>query len=91
MEKKLPKLTKAQSHFLNRVQKTRQSVYFRRVIKTGKEECFIGRQRIHPRVWFFFFNIGYLSLSGKTETRLFEYYYMTIKAYKLDEYLDRPI
>jgi hypothetical protein len=83
----MPKLTPAQNQVYHKSQKN-SDIYFRRNLKTGKEQCFIGSVRINPRVWFFFYSMGYFSLQSKSEGKKWDYYYMCLKHYKLDEYLE---
>lgn len=81
------KLTKAQQEFLTRIEKSRGEIYFRRNLKTEKEQCFIGTKRIHPGVFFFFIGIGYLELETRFEGRVWEYYYQRCCIWKLNDYL----
>jgi len=86
-QRKMAKLTKAQQSLLDYMEKTRGEIYFRRD-KKDKEQCFIGRKKVNSRVFFFFYDMGYFDLESRTEGRKYEYFYMGIKAYKLQEYLD---
>jgi hypothetical protein len=85
----MAKLTKAQNEFLDKIQRYKGDVYFRRENdQDDKEQCFIGSHRVNSRVFFFFFEIGYLSLSETYTGRKYTYYYMHTLLYKLNEYLE---
>lgn len=83
----MAKLTKAQQAFVDYIDKHRGSIFFTRD-KKDKERCFVGKKRIDSRVFFFFFDIGYLSLNSTKSGRVYEYFYMTVVNYKLEEYLE---
>jgi hypothetical protein len=70
----MAKLTKAQQVFIGNLNKWRGGVYFRRDIKTEKEQCFIGSHRVSSRIFFFFFDMGYLDLQSKSEGKKYEYF-----------------
>lgn len=84
----MPKLTKAQERVYKLSQKPGREIYFRRFLKSGKEQCFIGKIRVDPRVWFFFFEIGYFKLAGQSQGKKYDYYFMCLSLYKLEEYID---
>lgn len=84
----MAKLTKAQQSFLNYIDKYRGSIYFTREIKTEKEKCFVGRKSINEKVFFFFYDMGYLELDYKWDGRKYEYFYMKCCLYKLNDYIN---
>jgi hypothetical protein len=84
----MAKLTDAQRRFLKQIEKSNGNVYFRRKLNTEKEQCFIGSKRVNPRVFFFFYSMGYLEVLYHTVKRVYEYYDLRIVKYKLDEYLE---
>ncbi len=82
----MAKLTKAQQAFIDYMDKNRGAIYFRRDEKE-KEQCFVGKKRINSRIFFFFYDMGYLRVADRTEGRKYEYFYMEAVPHKLDEYL----
>lgn len=83
----MAKLTKAQAAMAKKLERTRQSIYLRRKLGHDKEECFIGRKKVHAGVFMFFFSMGYLALTDRVETKKYDYCYLRVVKYKLDEYL----
>jgi hypothetical protein len=83
------RLTDEQKKLFDYIEKKLPDVYFRRN-KEGEEQCFVGSKRVDDGLFFFFYGIGYFQLSGKSETKMYEYFYMDVLTYKIDEYLDSP-
>lgn len=81
-------LTNAQKKFLQRIERSKGTVWFRRNLNTEKEQCFVGTKRVDPRVFFFFYSMGYLAVLYHTVKRVYEYYDLRIVEYKLEDYLD---
>lgn len=82
----MAKLTKAQQAFLDYIDNHRGHIYFTRELKTEKEKCFVGTKQVNDKVFFFFYDIGYLELSDKFEGRKYEYFYMRCVEWKLNDY-----
>ncbi len=84
----MAKLTKVQSDLIKKIERTRD-IYFKRPIDSeSKEQCFVGRNRVNNRVFFFLYDIGFLRTSHNWRGRKWEYYYMDKVQYKLEEYLE---
>lgn len=84
----MAKLTTAQKLLIKKIKKS-NNVYFKRRLNSDKnEQCFVGKNRVNSRVFFFLFNIGFISVTNNYVFKEWDFYIMRIVQYKLDEYLE---